>query len=120
MIKAKPGQEAGALLGSENCWHRPLPDRTLPERQRRLADPPPRCGEERYRQAPEQRLKPAAPQHPWREDAPDPIVLGLEHVALLVNGLGDRQIAEHLDMTYETARSCTQVTPFFLTCANTT
>ena len=47
----------------------------------------------------------SAKRKPWREQPPDMNARELEMVALLVQGLGDRQIAESLEISYETARS---------------
>lgn len=44
-------------------------------------------------------------RQPWRDAAPDLSAGDLELVTLLVQGLGDREIAEQLEIRYETARS---------------
>lgn len=44
-------------------------------------------------------------REPWRDQPPDLSPRDLELVALLVQGLGDREIAGHLEVSYETARS---------------
>jgi DNA-binding CsgD family transcriptional regulator len=42
---------------------------------------------------------------PWRDAPPDLSTRELEMVVLLVQGLGDREIAEQLKISYETVRS---------------
>jgi DNA-binding NarL/FixJ family response regulator len=44
-------------------------------------------------------------REPWRDGLPDLNRRELEMVNLLVEGLGDREIAERLEVSYETARS---------------
>lgn len=44
-------------------------------------------------------------REPWRDQAPDLSPRDLELVSLLVQGLGDREIAGQLKVSYETARS---------------
>lgn len=44
-------------------------------------------------------------REPWRDQAPDLSPRDLELVSLLVQGLGDREIAGQLEVSYETARS---------------
>ena len=47
----------------------------------------------------------SATRKPWWDQPPDMSARELELVTLLVQGLGDRQIAERLAISYETARS---------------
>ena len=47
----------------------------------------------------------AVQRDPWRDAPPDLSRRELEMVALLVQGMGDREIAERLMISYETARS---------------
>lgn len=47
----------------------------------------------------------AVDRTPWRDAPPDLTSRELQHVDLLVDGLGDREIGERMGISYETARS---------------
>lgn len=47
----------------------------------------------------------AVERQAWRDAVPDLSDRERQHVVLLAEGLGDRQIAERLELNYETARS---------------
>ena len=79
--------QADAVLNEADCFGEDQPIATL-IRSLSLGQP--------YR---------SAKRKPWREQPPDMNARELEMVALLVQGLGDRQIAERLEISYETARS---------------